>query len=61
MLEDINENKSVHVVTLEDPIEYQHPHKKSTFNQRELGADFDTLCQRPTGGPATGPQGHSGG
>jgi twitching motility protein PilT len=31
-------------VTLEDPIEYQHPHKKSTFNQRELGMDFDTYA-----------------
>ena len=44
MLEVINEKKSVHVVTLEDPIEYQHPHKKSTFNQRELGTDFDTFA-----------------
>ena len=44
VLEDINENKSVHVVTLEDPIEYQHPHKKSTFNQRELGTDFDNFA-----------------
>lgn len=43
ILEVINENKSVHVVTLEDPIEYQHPHKKSTFNQRELGTDFDAF------------------
>jgi twitching motility protein PilT len=42
ILNEINENKSVHVVTLEDPVEYQHPHKKSTFNQRELGIDFDT-------------------
>jgi twitching motility protein PilT len=41
ILEHINENKSVHIVTLEDPIEYQHPHKKATFNQRELGKDFD--------------------
>lgn len=41
ILNEINENKAVHVVTLEDPIEYQHPHKKSTFNQRELGTDFD--------------------
>jgi twitching motility protein PilT len=32
------------VVTLEDPIEYQHPHKKSTFNQRELGTDFDSFA-----------------
>ena len=43
ILEVINENKSVHVVTLEDPIEYQHPHKKSTFNQRERGTDFDAF------------------
>ena len=44
ILEVINEKKSVHIVTLEDPIEYQHPHKKSTFNQRELGADFDSFA-----------------
>jgi twitching motility protein PilT len=44
MLDDINEHKSVHVVTLEDPIEYQHPQKKSTFNQRELGLDFDNFA-----------------
>ncbi len=43
MLDYINEQKSVHVVTLEDPIEFQHPQKKSTFNQRELGIDFDTF------------------
>ncbi|RJP74977.1 MAG: PilT/PilU family type 4a pilus ATPase [Desulfobacteraceae bacterium] len=40
VLEHINENRSVHIVALEDPIEYQHPHKKATFNQRELGKDF---------------------
>jgi twitching motility protein PilT len=44
ILEDINERRSVHVVTLEDPIEYQHPHKKATFNQREMGRDFDTFA-----------------
>jgi twitching motility protein PilT len=44
ILEVVNEQKSVHVVTLEDPIEYQHPHKKSTFNQRELGTDFDSFA-----------------
>lgn len=44
MLEDINKNKSVHVITLEDPIEYVHSHKKATFNQRELGKDFDTFA-----------------
>jgi twitching motility protein PilT len=44
ILEDINENRAVHVVTLEDPIEYQHPHKKATFNQRELGRDYDSFA-----------------
>jgi twitching motility protein PilT len=41
VLDEINRNSHVHIVTLEDPIEYVHPHKKATFNQRELGADFD--------------------
>ena len=44
VLDQINETKSVHIITLEDPVEYQHPHKKSTFNQRELGMDFDTYA-----------------
>ncbi len=43
-LNHINETKSVHVITLEDPIEFQHPQKKATFNQRELGADFDSYA-----------------
>jgi len=44
LLDRINETKSVHVITLEDPIEYQHSQKQSTFNQRELGMDFDTFA-----------------
>ena len=44
ILDQINETKSVHIITLEDPVEYQHPHKKSTFNQRELGLDFDAYA-----------------
>jgi len=43
LLDKINEQKSVHVITLADPIEYIHSQKKSTFNQRELGIDFDTF------------------
>jgi twitching motility protein PilT len=46
LLNEINENHAVHVVTLEDPIEFVHKHKNSTFSQRELGADFDDY---PTG------------
>ena len=44
VLNEINEREAVHVVTLEDPVEFVHPHKKSTFNQREMGADFDTFA-----------------
>jgi len=44
LLNDINEHQSVHVITLEDPVEYVHPHKKSTFNQREMGHDFDSFA-----------------
>ncbi len=44
LLEKINEEQSVHVITLEDPVEYQHSHRRATFNQRELGADFDSFA-----------------
>lgn len=43
MLNEINQTNEVHVVTLEDPIEFLHPHLKSTFSQRELGRDFYTF------------------
>ncbi len=43
VLNDVNETRSVHIITLEDPVEYQHPHKKATFNQREMGSDFDSF------------------
>ena len=42
VLNEINLTKAIHIVTLEDPIEFVHKHKKGTFNQRELGADFDS-------------------
>ncbi len=44
ILNEINKTQSVHVVTLEDPLEFIHKHKKSTFNQRELGKDFDSFA-----------------
>ncbi len=43
VLNEINEKHAVHVVTLEDPVEYVHSQKKATFNQRELGEDFDAF------------------
>jgi twitching motility protein PilT len=39
IIDQINETKSYHIVTIEDPIEFLHNHKKSTINQREVGAD----------------------
>jgi len=44
VINEINENYSVHIITLEDPVEYTHSQKQSTINQRELGKDFDTFA-----------------
>ncbi|MGC8492205.1 MAG: type IV pilus twitching motility protein PilT [Syntrophobacteraceae bacterium] len=44
VLSEINARHAHHVVTLEDPVEFVHPHLKATFNQRELGLDFDTFA-----------------
>ena len=44
VLNEINETRAVHVVTLEDPVEYVHSQKKATFNQREMGVDFDAFA-----------------
>ena len=43
LLNRVNQERSVHVVTLEDPIEYVHEQLKATFNQRELGNDFSSF------------------
>ncbi len=40
----INETYSHHIITLEDPIEYLHMHKKSVVNQREIGMDTDNYA-----------------
>jgi twitching motility protein PilT len=39
MINFINDNYDRHIITLEDPIEYQHKHKRSTVNMREIGVD----------------------
>jgi twitching motility protein PilT len=44
MLNEINQQQEFHMVTLEDPIEFLHPHLKSTFSQRELGKDFSSFA-----------------
>lgn len=44
MLNEINQTQEVHVVTLEDPIEFLHSHAKAAFSQRELGKDFRSFA-----------------
>lgn len=44
LLDDINATKPVHIVTLEDPVEFVYQQKVATINQRELGADFDSFA-----------------
>ena len=39
MIDKINTEKPLHILTIEDPIEYLHPHKRSLVNQREIGSD----------------------
>lgn len=39
MIDYINTHRNAHIITLEDPIEYMHAHKKSIVNQREIGSD----------------------
>ncbi len=44
ILDRINRERSVHIITVEDPIEYLHSHKKSVVNQREVNADTDSFA-----------------
>jgi len=44
LLREFNETRPIHIITLEDPVEFVHPNVKATFNQRELGTDFDTFA-----------------
>lgn len=45
MINYINENLDRHIVTVEEPIEYYHDHKKSIVNQREVGIDVPTFAE----------------
>jgi len=44
MLNELNRTQQIHILTLEDPIEFLHPHQKALFNQRELGKDFSSFA-----------------
>ncbi len=45
MIDYLNEHHQGHIVTVEDPIEYFHQHKKSVINQREVGSDTTSFAQ----------------
>src|SRR5262249_18491833 len=44
ILNRMNSEKPIHVITIEDPIEYLHPHSVATINQREVGSDTQTFA-----------------
>jgi twitching motility protein PilT len=43
MIDKINTEQRLHIITIEDPIEYLHPHKLSVVNQREIGTDTESF------------------
>jgi twitching motility protein PilT len=43
MIDQINEERNAHIITIEDPIEYLHPHKGCILNQREVNADTSSF------------------
>ena len=45
MIDIINKERDVHIITVEDPVEYYHPHKKSVVTQREIGHDVPTFAE----------------
>lgn len=45
MIDHRNSTKAGHIITLEDPMEYVHPHKKSVVNQREIGTDSHSYAE----------------
>jgi len=45
MLNELNQNQPIHIVTLEDPIEFLHPPRRAVFHQRELGKDFPDFAR----------------
>jgi twitching motility protein PilT len=44
LLNELNETQEIHIVTLEDPIEFFHTHRKAAISQRELGKDFPNFA-----------------
>jgi twitching motility protein PilT len=45
LIDEINRTRSDHILTIEDPIEFLHPHKRCIVNQREIGPDATTFAE----------------
>ena len=45
MVDYLNDNVDHHIITIEDPIEFYHTHKKATINQREIGVDVPSFAE----------------
>src|ERR1700727_778229 len=45
MIDEINQTRDEHIMTIEDPIEFLHPHKRCLVNQRELGSDAQSFSE----------------
>ncbi len=60
MIDEINEVREEHIMTIEDPIEFLHRHKKCMINQREVGADTKSFNRALKSRAAPGPRRHPG-
>ncbi len=60
LIDIINRTKPLHIVTVEDPIEFLHDHKRSIITQREIGEDTESFCRGPAPGAPPGPRCHPG-
>ena len=45
MINELNQTEAIHIITLEDPIEFMHPHGRAAISHRELGKDFPTFAE----------------
>ena len=61
ILDQINMEKAYHIITIEDPIEFLHPHKRSTIHQRELYSDTPSFSLALRAALRQAPEGNFGG
>ncbi len=54
LIDRVNANRRDHIITIEDPVEYQHANRKSLVEQIELGSDTLELCAGGARGVAAG-------